>query len=59
LQIRYTVNDTAGTELMAGLASGSSNSVLDPNVQLTERQALADAAERMSMSLASQISEGW
>lgn len=59
LQIRYTVNDSAGTELLAGQASGASNIVLDPNVQLTERQALADAAERLSTSLASQISEGW
>ena len=59
LNIRYTVNDTAGTELMNGIAQGASNIVLDPNVQLTERQALADAAERLSITLASQISEGW
>jgi outer membrane lipopolysaccharide assembly protein LptE/RlpB len=59
LQIQYTVDDAAGTQLSSGTAQAGSNIVLDPNVQLTERQALADAAERLSISLASQLSEGW
>jgi outer membrane lipopolysaccharide assembly protein LptE/RlpB len=59
LLVRYTVEDNAGTVLMAGQAQGHSNIVIDPNAQLTERQALADAAERLSITLASSLTEGW
>jgi len=59
LIVKYTVEDNAGISLMAGQAQGYSNIVLDPNVQLTERQALADAAERLSINLTSALTEGW
>lgn len=59
LIVKYTVEDNAGAQLMAGQAQGSSNIVLDPNVQLTERQALADASERLSIHMASALTEGW
>jgi len=59
LRIDFVVTGVNGEELMSGQSRGESNIVLDPNVQLTERQALSDAAERMSIDLASQLSEGW
>lgn len=59
LQINYTIEDSAGTNLYTSVARGQSNIVLDPNQQLSERQGLADAAENVSFSMASQISEGW
>lgn len=59
LIVKYTVEDNAGTPLLVGQSQGSSNIVLDPNVQLTERQALADASERLSINMASALTEGW
>ncbi|CAN5790091.1 hypothetical protein BH11VER1_BH11VER1_23580 [soil metagenome] len=59
LVVKYTVEDNAGTQLMVGQSQGVSNIVLDPNVQLTERQALADASERLSINMASSLTEGW
>lgn len=59
LIITYKVEDSAGNQLLKGNERAYSNIVLDPNVQLTERQALADAAERLGIALASRISEGW
>lgn len=59
LLIKYEVKDTAGVNLLRGQVQAQSNIVLDPSVQITERQGLADAAERLSIALASQISEGW
>jgi hypothetical protein len=57
--ISYKIEDNAGNQLLKGNERAWSNIVLDPNVQLSERQALADAAERLGISLASRISEGW
>ena len=59
LIINYKVEDSSGGQLMKGTERAQSNIVLDPNVQLSERQALADAAERLALILASRISEGW
>lgn len=59
LIVKYKVEDNAGTNLLAGNERAWSNIVLDPNMQLSERQALADAAERLGIALASRISEGW
>ena len=59
LIVKYKVEDSAGQKLLAGTERAWSNIVLDPNVQLSERQALADAAERLGIALASRISEGW
>lgn len=57
--VQYKVEDLNGTALLSGVAVGTSNIVVDPNAQLSERQALADAAEKLSTDLASAISEGW
>jgi hypothetical protein len=59
LIVKYRVEDNAGMKLLSGNERAWSNIVLDPNVQLSERQALADAAERLGIALASRISEGW
>jgi hypothetical protein len=59
LVVKYKVQDNVGAELLSGTERAWSNIVLDPNVQLSERQALADAAERLGINLASRISEGW
>ncbi len=59
MQVNFEVQDTTGNKLLKGIVSGQSNIVLDSSVQITERQALADAAERLSIALASQVSEGW
>jgi hypothetical protein len=59
LVVKYKVEDNTGRDLLSGTERAWSNIVLDPNVQLTERQALADAAERLGIALASRISEGW
>jgi len=59
LRIDFKVVNTTGEELLEGQSRGESNIVIDPNTQLTERQALADATERLSIDLASQLTEGW
>ena len=59
LRVNYKVVENAGTELISGQEAAQSNIVMDPSVQITERQGLADAAERLAMSVASRISEGW
>jgi hypothetical protein len=59
LIVKYKVEDNTGAQLLKGNERAWSNIVLDPSVQITERQALADAAERLGIALASRISEGW
>jgi hypothetical protein len=59
LMVKYKIEDAAGTEIYRGQERAWSNIVLDPSVQITERQGLADAAERLGIALASRISEGW
>lgn len=59
LRLKYDIKSSSGVALLTGQKMGQSNIVLDPNFQLTERQATADAAERLAIDLASEISEGW
>lgn len=59
INVAYKVTDRNNVDLVMSQARGRSNIVLDPNLQLTERQALADAAERLAISLAGNLSEGW
>lgn len=59
LRVNYSIQDSSGTKLLNGQEQAYSNIVLDPSVQITERQGLADAAERLGIALASRISEGW
>lgn len=63
LQVRvkteYKIVDTSGVRLHAGRVLGESYVVLDSNFQTSERQALSEASERMAVSLADEISNGW
>lgn len=45
--------------IYAGQTHSSSNIVVNPNYQLSIRQALADAAERLSGELVGQLTVGW
>jgi hypothetical protein len=45
--------------IFAGQTNDASNIVVNPNLQLSIRQALADAAERMSGDLVGQLTLGW
>ncbi len=57
--VKYQVVDKNGTVLLAGQEKDQSNLALDPDFQITERQALADAAERLSWSVSSNVTNGW
>lgn len=64
LQMRLTCNyniiDTAsGRVIHHGQSSANSYIILDSNVQNSEAQALEDAAQRLSINIATEISEGW
>jgi hypothetical protein len=59
VNLRYYVMDKAGNKVFLAEKIASSHQVLDPSFQLTERQILADAAERISTEVASELSEGW
>jgi len=53
------VDPLNGTPIHRGRALGESYVVLDPNFQLSEQQAMEDAAQRMATTLVSEIAEGW
>jgi|APTNR8051073442_1049403.scaffolds.fasta_scaffold01898_6 hypothetical protein len=60
LRTDYKILDTAtGNSLHSGRAIGESYIVLDANFQLSEHQAMEDAAQRLAASMVSEISEGW
>lgn len=60
LIVEFTLEDTeTGAELDRGTIMGVTSVYLDPNFQLTERQALQIAAEDLAQRLASRISEGY
>ena len=60
LRTDYKLVSTAdNTVLHRGRAWGESYIVLDPNFQLSEAQALEDAAQRLSLTMTSELSEGW
>ncbi len=60
LTVEYSVEDSeTGAELDRGSIVGRTSVYLDPNFQLSERQALQDAAEDLAQSLASRIAEGY
>lgn len=59
LRTDYKIVDTTGAKLHTGRVLGESYVVLDPNYQTSERQAFSEAAERMSVTLADEISNGW
>ncbi len=59
LIVEYAVEDRNGAVLVKGTADGATNVFLDPNFQLTERQAIEDAAQRCAQEIASQVCNGW
>ena len=48
-----------GEVLDEGQVEGEVSQFLDPNFQLSERQALPHVAERLAENLVSRLGEGW
>lgn len=60
LVLDYRFRDLRTNEILdQGLIDGETSRFLDPNFQLSERQALPLAAERLAENLVSRLSEGW
>lgn len=60
LRVDYNIKDTGtNTIIHRGRASADSYTILDANIQNSEAQALEDAAQRLSVNVASDITEGW
>lgn len=60
LYVSYTVDDpVSGATLAKGNINGSTSVFLDPNFQLSERQAIDDASSRVAEELVSRLAEGW
>jgi hypothetical protein len=60
LHCEYVIRDPAsGAALHTGRANATSYIVLDANVQLSEAQALEDAAQRLAATIANEVTEGW
>ena len=56
----YVIRDpNSGSAIHTGRASANSYIVLDANVQLSEAQALEDAAQRLAAAIANEVTEGW
>jgi hypothetical protein len=45
--------------LYTNFVNGETQMLIDPNLQLSETQALEDAAQRAAIKLADDICEGW
>lgn len=60
LRVNYKlVSQADGAILHRGQVWGESYIVLDPNFQLSEQQALEDAAQRVALTLTSELADGW
>jgi len=60
VRVTYRLLSAADSSVLhRGNVVGESYIVLDPNFQLSEQQALEDGAQRLAMSLVSELSEGW
>lgn len=60
MDVDFVLEQTAtGNLLSKGTVKGSTSVFLDPNFQLSERQALDDASRKMAEELVSRLSEGW
>jgi hypothetical protein len=58
--IEYSVVDNQTSAILSkGSINGRTNIFLEPNFQLSERQAVQDALERAATNLVTSISEGW
>lgn len=60
LTVEYWVRDsTSGNVLAYGSVYGNTWGLAEPNLQLSERQALEFASRKVAIELMSKISEGW
>ena len=59
LVVDYELVTPSGAVLDRGTVTGDTDIFLDPNFQLSERQAIPVAAEEMAGKLVSRLSEGW
>ncbi len=59
MKLNYKVLDTSGVILHKGRVQATSYVPVDANWQTSERQLLSEAAERMSVTLANEIANGW
>ena len=60
IEIEYRVlNNLNGVTIERGNLKAKSSSYLNPNFQLTENHSLRDAAEKLAISLANKLSEGY
>ena len=60
LTVDFVVEEpVTGNLLSKGTVTGSTSVFLDPNFQLSERQAIDDASRKMSEDLVSRLAEGW
>ena len=60
MNVEYTVEEPlTGNVLVRGNVDGRTSVFLDPNFQLSERQALDDASRKMAEELVSRLTEGW
>lgn len=59
LEVTYELQDRHGRVLHTHTAIGESFIFRDPNMQLSETQALEDAAQRLAINLANELCEGW
>ena len=58
--VEFVVEEPVTGNLLAkGTVQGTTSVFLDPNFQLSERQAIDDASRKMSEELVSRLSEGW
>ncbi|MFM2165753.1 MAG: hypothetical protein RIS79_124 [Verrucomicrobiota bacterium] len=59
IEIQYSIEDISGRPLYSNYVTGDTQMLIDPNLQLSETQALEDAAQRAAINLANDICEGW
>jgi hypothetical protein len=59
LWVDWSVEDKAGSVLMKGTAQGTTSVFLDPNFQLTERQAIDEAGRKAAEEILARVAEGW
>ncbi len=60
MAVDYTVEEpVTGNILARGIVQGNTSVFLDPNFQLSERQAIDDASRKMAEELVSRLAEGW
>lgn len=60
LRTEYVIKDAGNSTIIhRGRGAADSYTLLDPNIQNSETQALEDAAQRLAATVASDITEGW